>query len=86
MLDHGHGGLIEIKDQVDGRINIHKVVVGEFLSVQLGKNFVQFPVEQCFLVRILAVPHRIMGEEALLEDGNVLPAVIEAEDLGVVVG
>ena len=52
------GGLIELLDQLPGRVQVHQIVVGKLLALQLlGARDPALPVgiERGLLVRILAV-------------------------------
>ncbi len=59
MLDDRGGGLIELLDQLPGRVQIHQVVVGKLLALELlgaGDSAAAVRIQRGLLMRILAVP------------------------------
>ena len=85
VLQDGEGGFLEFVDQVDGRIDVQQVVVGDFLAVDLVEHLIQVAVEVALLVRILAVAQGRLVVGRATEGRSVL-AVEVVEDGRVVVG
>ena len=56
MLQDGERRVVsEFVDEVNGRIDIQQVVVGDFLAVDLVENLVQIAVEISLLMGVFAI-------------------------------
>ena len=86
MLDNGDGRPGKFADQVDGRVNIHQVVVRQFLAVKFMEYAVEVAKETALLVRVFAVTHGHRGKNALFERLYLFNPVEIVEDHGVVMG
>src|SRR5580765_6129087 len=55
MFDNSKYGFIEFKNKLYRRIDIHEVIIRNFLSMQLSKNFAPVAKKNCLLMRIFSV-------------------------------
>ena len=84
MLQDGERRVVsEFVDEVNGRIDVQQVVVGDFLAVDLVEHLVQIAVEISFLMGVLAITQGLLVVGRVAESASF--ATVEVVEDGRVV-